>query len=45
MDISDELSVPTGFADIEASGWAPDVVVANAGVQLFGEDARVAISI
>lgn len=42
MDISDELSVSTGFADIEASGWAPDVVVANAGVQLFGEDARVA---
>ena len=25
-----------------ASGWAPDVVVANAGVQLFGQDAAAA---
>ena len=39
MDISDEESVAAAFADLEAAGWAPDVVVANAGVQLFGQDA------
>ncbi|GAA1957380.1 SDR family NAD(P)-dependent oxidoreductase [Microbacterium deminutum] len=42
LDISDEQSVATAFADLEAAGWAPDVVVANAGVQLFGHDAKVA---
>jgi 3-oxoacyl-[acyl-carrier protein] reductase len=42
MDISDEDSVATGFAEIEVAGWAPDVVVANAGVQLFGQDAPAA---
>ena len=42
MDISDEESVVSAFADLEAAGWAPDVVVANAGVQLFGHDAPVA---
>ena len=42
MDISDEDAVVAGFAEIEAAGWAPDVVVANAGVQLFGQDAQAA---
>ncbi|WP_439590846.1 SDR family NAD(P)-dependent oxidoreductase [Microbacterium sp.] len=42
MDISDEAAVAAGFAEVEAAGWAPDVVVANAGVQLFGQDAPAA---
>jgi 3-oxoacyl-[acyl-carrier protein] reductase len=42
MDISDEAAVEAVFADLEAAGWAPDVVVANAGVQLFGHDAPAA---
>lgn len=42
MDISDEASVESAFAELAASGWTPDVVVANAGVQLFGKDAPIA---
>ncbi|WP_102194623.1 SDR family NAD(P)-dependent oxidoreductase [Microbacterium aurantiacum] len=42
VDISDEASVEAGFAEVVAAGWSPDVVVANAGVQLFGRDARAA---
>lgn len=42
MDISDEASVEQAFADLAADGWSPDVVVANAGVQLFGQDAPAA---
>jgi NAD(P)-dependent dehydrogenase (short-subunit alcohol dehydrogenase family) len=42
MDISDESSVEAGFAALAADGWSPDVVVANAGVQLFGQDAPIA---
>ena len=42
MDISDEAAVASAFAAVEADGWAPDVVVANAGVQLFGQDAPIA---
>lgn len=42
MDISDETAVAAAFAEVEAAGWAPDVVVANAGVQLFGQDAPAA---
>lgn len=42
MDISDEGAVAAAFAEVEAAGWAPDVVVANAGVQLFGHDAQAA---
>ncbi|HKT58136.1 MAG TPA: SDR family NAD(P)-dependent oxidoreductase [Microbacterium sp.] len=42
MDISDEASVAAAFADLETGGWTPDVVVANAGVQLFGQDAPAA---
>ena len=42
MDISDEASVEAAFGLLSAVGWAPDVVVANAGVQLFGQDAAAA---
>ncbi|WP_210508283.1 SDR family NAD(P)-dependent oxidoreductase [Naasia sp. SYSU D00057] len=42
MDISDEASVEAAFAELSADGWSPDVVVANAGVQLFGKDAKAA---
>jgi NAD(P)-dependent dehydrogenase (short-subunit alcohol dehydrogenase family) len=42
MDISSEESVEAGFARAHAAGFRPDVVVANAGVQLFGRDAQIA---
>jgi 3-oxoacyl-[acyl-carrier protein] reductase len=42
MDISVEAAVEAAFADLEDAGWAPEVVVANAGVQLFGQDAPAA---
>lgn len=42
MDISDETSVEQAFAELATAGWSPDVVVANAGVQLFGQDAKAA---
>lgn len=42
MDISNEESVAAGFAELQSAGWEPDVVVANAGVQLFGRDAPAA---
>lgn len=42
MDISDEASVEAGFAAATDAGWAPNVVVANAGIQLFGQDAPAA---
>jgi len=42
MDISDEASVEAAFAALDGGGWTPDVVVANAGVQLFGQDAPIA---
>jgi NAD(P)-dependent dehydrogenase (short-subunit alcohol dehydrogenase family) len=42
MDVSDESSVAAVWAELAADGWTPDVVVANAGVQLFGQDAEVA---
>ncbi|MFS2076715.1 SDR family NAD(P)-dependent oxidoreductase [Curtobacterium sp. CT11-133] len=42
VDIADESSVAAGFAALVARGAVPDVVVANAGVQLFGHDAKVA---
>ena len=35
-------SVLAGFAAARAGGFEPDVVVANAGVQLFGQDAQIA---
>jgi 3-oxoacyl-[acyl-carrier protein] reductase len=40
MDISDEASVEGAMATLAADGWSPNVVVANAGVQLFGQDAK-----
>ncbi|NKX56338.1 SDR family NAD(P)-dependent oxidoreductase [Arthrobacter mobilis] len=40
MDISDETSVEAAYAAIAADGPL-DIVVANAGVQLFGQDAKV----
>ena len=42
VDISDEAQVQAAFESLDAEGWAPNVVVANAGVQLFGHDAKVA---
>ena len=42
MDIADETSVAAGFAALAERDLTPDVVVANAGVQLFGHDAAVA---
>ncbi len=42
MDVSDETSVAAGFGELASAGWTPDVVVVNAGVQLFGQDAEVA---
>ncbi|GAA1434687.1 SDR family NAD(P)-dependent oxidoreductase [Microlunatus lacustris] len=42
LDVADEASVVAGFATALDAGFGPDVVVANAGVQLFGQDAQVA---
>lgn len=42
VDVSDESSVSAAFAELGAAGWTPDVVVVNAGVQLFGQDAEAA---
>lgn len=42
LDVADEGSVAAAFAQLDADGWTPDVVVASAGVQLFGQDAKVA---
>lgn len=42
MDVSNEDSVAAAFAALHDAGWDPDVVVANAGVQLFGRDAPAA---
>jgi NAD(P)-dependent dehydrogenase (short-subunit alcohol dehydrogenase family) len=42
MDIADEPSVEAAFAEVSGRGLTLDVVVANAGIQLFGQDAPVA---
>lgn len=42
MDICDESSVEEAYARVVAEGWELDVIVANAGVQLFGRDAPIA---
>jgi NAD(P)-dependent dehydrogenase (short-subunit alcohol dehydrogenase family) len=42
LDVTDEASVTAAFEAIASRGWEIDVVVANAGVQLFGHDAPVA---
>jgi 3-oxoacyl-[acyl-carrier protein] reductase len=39
IDISNEDSVVAGFAELAERGWTPDVVVANAGIQLFATEA------
>jgi len=42
MDIADEGAVAAGYAAAATAGYDVDVVVANAGIQLFGADAPVA---
>jgi NAD(P)-dependent dehydrogenase (short-subunit alcohol dehydrogenase family) len=42
MDIADEASVEAAFAEVARLGLSVDVVVANAAIQLFGQDAPVA---
>jgi len=42
VDISDEGQVEAAFGTLAVDGWTPNVVVANAGVQLFGQDAQIA---
>jgi NAD(P)-dependent dehydrogenase (short-subunit alcohol dehydrogenase family) len=42
MDIASEDSVTAAYAALAADGILLDVVVANAGVQLFGHDAKIA---
>jgi NAD(P)-dependent dehydrogenase (short-subunit alcohol dehydrogenase family) len=42
MDIADERSVVAAFTGLAERGLHPDVVVANAGIQLFGQDAAIA---
>ena len=42
LDISDETSVESAYAEVAGAGLEIDVVVANAGVQLFGQDAPIA---
>ncbi|WP_432494749.1 SDR family NAD(P)-dependent oxidoreductase [Kineococcus auxinigenes] len=42
MDVTDEDSVRAAYARVLADGAPLDVVVANAGVQLFGQDAPIA---
>ncbi|WP_432545553.1 SDR family NAD(P)-dependent oxidoreductase [Kineococcus sp. SYSU DK004] len=42
MDVTDEDSVAGAYARVTADGPPLDVVVANAGVQLFGRDAPAA---
>ncbi|WP_221583489.1 SDR family NAD(P)-dependent oxidoreductase [Microbacterium sp. G2-8] len=42
VDIAQEDQVSAAFTSLADDGWAPDVVVANAGVQLFGQDAKAA---
>ena len=42
LDVSDEASVAAAFHAAQRQGLQLDVVVANAGVQLFGQDAQIA---
>jgi NAD(P)-dependent dehydrogenase (short-subunit alcohol dehydrogenase family) len=41
VDVSDEEAVTRAFADVLERAGSVDIVVANAGVQLFGQDASV----
>ena len=42
MDVSQASSCEMAFVQAIEAGFRPDVVVANAGIQLFGKDAKVA---
>ncbi|WP_213815443.1 SDR family NAD(P)-dependent oxidoreductase [Glaciihabitans sp. dw_435] len=42
MDVTDEASVEAAYAEVVNRGLRVDVVVANAGVQLFGRDNKIA---
>ncbi|WP_120493792.1 SDR family NAD(P)-dependent oxidoreductase [Microbacterium phyllosphaerae] len=42
VDVADENSVATAFAELRGAEWTPDVVVASAGIQMFGADSPVA---
>lgn len=42
VDIANEDAVKAAFEGLDSAGWSPNVVVANAGVQLFGHDAKIA---
>lgn len=42
VDVADENSVATAFAELRDAEWTPDVVVASAGIQMFGADSPVA---
>lgn len=42
VDVSVESSVCEVFDELARIDWTPDVVVANAGIQMFGRDAPVA---
>jgi 3-oxoacyl-[acyl-carrier protein] reductase len=42
IDIADEAQVAAAFAELENDSWSPNVVVANAGIQMFGHDAKIA---
>jgi NAD(P)-dependent dehydrogenase (short-subunit alcohol dehydrogenase family) len=42
LDVSSEPSCRQGFEVAISNGFSPNVVIANAGIQLFGRDNRVA---
>ncbi|MFM1984192.1 MAG: Dihydroanticapsin 7-dehydrogenase, partial [Actinomycetota bacterium] len=41
VDITQEDQMAAAFEELAADGWTPNVVVANAGIQLFGHDAKI----
>jgi NAD(P)-dependent dehydrogenase (short-subunit alcohol dehydrogenase family) len=42
LDITNESDHLSVYSQLTETGWLPNVVVANAGIQLFGQDAKVA---
>ena len=42
IDITKENMVAVAFETMKQLDWVPNIVVANAGVQLFGQDAKIA---
>lgn len=42
MDVSNEGLVEKTFAGLAGMDWSPNVVVSNAGVQMFGQDSKIA---